>query len=1100
MPSGSGAHPAPQAGGRTCPPSGRGCPPSPSARGERRLIMGSTVTCTRCGLPVAPDKVGGLCPACLIDATFAAEPPGADEGPAFWEDPLPAPKTSGRTFSHFDLLDELGRGGMGVVYRARDLTTERIVALKVLQAHHLEVDDLVQRFRSEVRAVSSLDHPHVLPIHEVGEHDGIPFFSMKLTTGGSLAHNLGSYLGRPLEAARLLAKVSRGVQHAHERGILHRDLKPGNILLDAAGEPYVCDFGLAKWIEDDKKLTLTAAVLGTPHYIAPEQALGSKGLTTAVDIYSLGAILYELLTGRPPFVGATVLETLVASQDKTPERPSSLAHNIPRDLETICLKALQHDPNNRYASARAFAEDLEAWLGGRPIQARPVGAAEQLWRWAKRNPFPATLVALLLLTLVAIALGSTLAAVRIDRERNRALAAEAAATTSAEAAREQLYTALLAQARAARLTGRPGQRLDALRALQEAAAIHSTLDLRNEAIAALTLLDVQSSGRRTVRTDSSQRLAFDSTLESVFVVEERQRIVRRPIVGGEPVQIGDALGGEIARIEVTADLLAVRYSNHALRVWDLRASTWVFSQPPAALAAPLRPRPEWSLLDFCIAADGSRLAYAAHDGTVRTRLLAGTANEAVHPVPAPALCLAMDAPGGRLAVGLSDSTEVLVLDVSSNRLLQRLKVAAEVKAVQFSPDGQLLGFGCADGSVYLASLEDGEITRLDGHRQNVTQVLFAPDGRLLASTGQDRTLRFWSVSTRSEQLTVGSLGAEPVLTFSKDGRRIAATDFATAAEVLSLTDLEEVCAPRRSPFANDWATLVSSLDFAPDGKTLAVASFTGVSLWESASARLLLRQELDPKAEKNVRYLPDGSLLLASKRSGLWRLENTAKPTLQRLPVAVLPGIWGSAVSPEGALLCINDSTTPQVQTLDTKTLEVRETVPVSPGVWDAVAPRASAWLAVAYSGVSGRSVEILTRGASAAKALPTGPGSTLTLSPNERWLVCTGDRGCLLVDTQTWEAVSWLPPVVAAEAGRAAFSPDGALLACSADDKVYLVAIPSGQLLAVLESRQQASNTYRVRFSPDGRQLATQGVDGSLRLWNLEALRERLRALKLAW
>ncbi len=312
-------------------------------------------TCPRCGLVFLAQTFDGLCPACLLTNTLDLE--GPEDVPAFWEE-LPEPKRQvERSFSHFELLDELGRGGMGVVYRARDMNTERIVAVKVLQAHHLQEPDVVQRFRSEVRAVSSLDHPHILPIHEVGEDNSIPFFSMKLTTGGSLAHNLGRYLGKPREAAQLLAKVSRGVQHAHERGILHRDLKPGNILIDAAGEPYVGDFGLAKWIDDDRNLTMTAAVLGTPHYIAPEQASGSKALTTAVDIYSLGAILYELLTGRPPFVGTSVLETLMAAQEKTPERPSTITPHVPRDLETICLKALQHEPVARYATAGAFADD-----------------------------------------------------------------------------------------------------------------------------------------------------------------------------------------------------------------------------------------------------------------------------------------------------------------------------------------------------------------------------------------------------------------------------------------------------------------------------------------------------------------------------------------------------------------------------------------------------------------------------------------------------------------------------------------------------------------------------------------------------------------------
>lgn len=293
----------------------------------------------------------------------------------------------------------------------------------MILATRLPGETEVRRFRAEAETAASLDHPNIVPIYEVGEQDGRHYFSMKLMTGGSLADRItgrsrrkealicsprpqaekleppyvGSYSAR--EVATLLAKVARAVHFAHQRGLLHRDLKPSNILLDEHGEPHVTDFGLARRLEAHSSLTLTGAVLGTPNYMAPEQAEGkSKQLTMAADVWSLGAILYELLTGRPPFAADTPLETLRQVKEREPKRPSSVSVRVDRDLETICLKCLEKDPQRRYRSAAALAEDLECWLRHDPIRARPSSVWEHGVKWARRNPARA---ALLRVTLVA---------------------------------------------------------------------------------------------------------------------------------------------------------------------------------------------------------------------------------------------------------------------------------------------------------------------------------------------------------------------------------------------------------------------------------------------------------------------------------------------------------------------------------------------------------------------------------------------------------------------------------------------------------------------------------------------------------------------------
>jgi serine/threonine-protein kinase len=373
------------------------------------------------------ETVGAASPHEGSPATYRAAPMlPADRGRAGDVAPSAA-RDRIRYFGDYELIRELGRGGMGVVYMARQVSLNRPVALKMIRSAALATEDEVRRFRNEAEAVAKLDHPNIVPIYEVDRHEDQHYFSMKLIAGDSLDARLRDYLGDPRAAALLTAKAAEAIHHAHQRGILHRDLKPANVLVDGDGDPHVTDFGLAKRVEGDSELTVSGAVLGTPAYMAPEQASGRRGaVTIATDVYGLGALLYSLLAGRPPFGGATALETLDQVRQQTPERPKSLNPRAPRDLEVICLKCLEKPPGRRYASADALARDLRRWLDGRPIEARPVGAATRLWMWGRRKPALAALVATAALALALLGIGGPIVAwreaglVRIADDRAKA--------------------------------------------------------------------------------------------------------------------------------------------------------------------------------------------------------------------------------------------------------------------------------------------------------------------------------------------------------------------------------------------------------------------------------------------------------------------------------------------------------------------------------------------------------------------------------------------------------------------------------------------------------------------------------------------------------
>jgi len=418
--------------------------------------MNTGQTCHDCGEVMPSGAPEGLCPKCLLASAIR------EIGSSSSDLAEPDSETRSRTkerFGDYQVLECLATGGMGVVYRARHLRLGRVVAIKTLPFGRFTRDSHVRRFRAEAEAASRLRHPHIVAIHEVGEQDGCPWFAMDFVEGPTLAQLIQQEPIPVARAVRWARSIAEALHHAHSQGILHRDLKPSNILVDALDQPLITDFGLAKDLLSDSDLTVSSHALGSPNYMPPEQCghahskadetprvrEGKSRVGPPSDVYGIGAVLYHMLVGRPPFQGETALEVLKQACESEPLSPHLLVPGLPRDVITICLKCLEKDPRSRYSTALEVAEELARWQASEPILARPISAPERAWRWCRRRPALAAALAVVLGLLTVLGIGGPVAAVRIDRARTEAKEeAQRALTAAAQAKAETRRAATLA--------------------------------------------------------------------------------------------------------------------------------------------------------------------------------------------------------------------------------------------------------------------------------------------------------------------------------------------------------------------------------------------------------------------------------------------------------------------------------------------------------------------------------------------------------------------------------------------------------------------------------------------------------------------------------
>jgi WD40 repeat protein/serine/threonine protein kinase len=776
------------------------------------------------------------------------------------------PIRAGGQFAEYDLLEEIARGGMGVVYKARHRRLGRLVALKMILAGQLASHEEVLRFQTEASAAARLDHPGIVPIHEVGCHDGQHFFSMGYIDGESLAQRIARGPLDPQEGARIVRQVASAMQFAHENSTIHRDLKPSNILLDSQDQPRITDFGLAKHVEAGSELTGSGQILGTPSYMPPEQAAGRADRAGPLaDVYSLGAVLYAALAGRPPFQSANPIDTLLQVLNAEPVAPRQLNPKVPADLETICLKCLHKEPLRRYASARALADDLDRFLQGMPIEARPVSTIERAWRWHRRNRMLGWSIIIVAAVLAVASVVSTLFGIAAVRSRdlarqqaNRALEQEQAAESNLRQAWRNYYAANMNLAQSsweAGDVGRVVELLDPFARTQGALPDPRGWEWHYQK-------RLCESGRRTLSGVSG--LVFAAAYD--------------------PQGFSLAMGTE-----------------NAVTIWD-----------PATGKMQVQLAPHADLVTaVCYSADGARFASASRDGSMQLHL--GNQRKPwrrLERLGAAVRALTMDQAGQLLAAATTDG-RLIVWDVDAGATRElRTNVEGALRAVALSADGDVLASAGTTGVIAVRSTNSLELLRqfqaseqpieclcfagrrrictagqdgairlweadlgqlagvLYGHLQGIHALSIASAAPVAATGGADGTVRVWNLQEQRPLRTLRGHG-NPVRCVAIDARaaRLASSGLDARIRLWDLAADEElrILAGHRAP--------VTSLAFEAEGEELISAGADGqILVWNvpSAERRILLAEPGVPVL--GLARAADGRVLLAAAEDGTVRL------------------------------------------------------------------------------------------------------------------------------------------------------------------------------------------------------------------------------------
>jgi WD40 repeat protein/serine/threonine protein kinase len=957
-----------------------------------------------------------------------------------------------RVLGDYELLNQLGKGGMGVVYRARQRSVNRIVALKVIRSDQLESltagerQEWFQRFRWEGQLAACLEHDNLVTIYEVGEESGEPFYSMRYVEGQSLADLLRQGPLANDRAALFLEQVARALHALHDlRGVVHRDLKPRNILVDGGGRPFLTDFGLAKWSQSTRGLTEYGACVGTPEYMAPEQTLNAAGVNAASDIYSLGATLYEMVAGRPPFKADNALETLRQVREEEPLSPRRLNPAVHRDLALICLKCLEKEPHKRYASALQVAEELRRYRTGEPLRhTRPVPYLERAWRWCKRKPSQAAnagLAALVLMAVTAISISIPFVHQLQDQQKQ---------TLAARRESDRLYT---------RLALEGGQTL----CEQGKIALGLFRWANGLTRAPEENLDLQGPLRAKLAT-------YYRRINTLKGCTEHAAAVRAAVFGP---------GGLIA---------AITDSNRPLYIWEAGAvkDICLDSQPQARFA------------NIALSDDGRMLAIAYEDGTAQMWDVASKQRMGVPLRHARgANCSVAFASDGRSVVtGSEDGTIQLWKVATGQPLGPPFQHSAAVDSVAVAPDGKIVAAGGKDGTVRLWRIETKEALCASlKHGDKVSALAFSPNSRVLMTGSDDRTAALWDVRTGNR--LVGPLKHEDkvqTVAYSPDGRRVLTGSVDKTAQLWDAVSGQPIGIPMRHR-----ANLYTAI-FSPDGRTIVTAGGDQtIRLWDAVPRESRDRVLRHPAPVCAVAFTYDSKLVVTGTVDNIGRLWDASTGEPKGNPLELQGRIIAVASSSEGHTVLTVNGRTAQLWSLRTGKPPVNRPLTHENAIMaGALSPDGKTVLTASRDGVArlwkadtGEPFPLppLRHDDAILAAAFSPDGETIATASMDGtarlWNAATGELqgGPLRHDpmplgSEGLARKGWV--------WVAAFSPDGRkVLTASDDHTARLWDARSGEWLGLKFLHDKRITT--AVFSPDGKKVLTGSHDHSARLWDAE-------------